>query len=188
MQTEVAVNEPGLTGEPRRERKGRPTRTALTLGIAMLSRREYSRYELRTKLRQSKEGFAADDIEAALERLTEEKWQSDLRFAQALVRMRGNSGYGPLRIRNELQTHRISSEEVADAMSQFDGKWEAIACEWVERRYGAAMTPRNDGDSYSERSDREVQLAVLRKAADFLTRRGFDYATMRAAVAVLHMP
>ncbi len=160
---------------PRRGRGGRPPRTALMQGIAMLSRREYSRHELGNKLRQSKEGFSAEDIETALDRLTDEKWQSDLRFAQALVRMRGNSGYGPLRIRNELQTHRIASDEAADAMLQFDGKWEAIAVEWVDRRYGSAIEGLN----------RDEALSVLRKASDFLTRRGFDYSTMRVAIASL---
>lgn len=150
----------------------------MTQGIAMLSRREYSRQELGSKLRQSKEGFSSEDIELALDRLVDEKWQCDLRFAQALVRMRGNSGYGPLRIRTELQTHCIAADEVAEAMAQFDGKWDAIACDWVQRRYGSAIEGLN----------REDALAVQRKAADFLTRRGFDYGTMRAAVASLGMP
>lgn len=170
--------------------KQRTDRTALTQGIAYLSRREYSRKELGTKLAQC--GFDRDEVEAALDRLAKEKWQDDRRFAQALVRMRASSGYGPARIRNELQTHRIGGEQADEAMSQYEGKWESIAIDWVRRRYGMVAEPGDpegaSGASAGTLADREAMLAVQRKAADFLTRRGFDYSCMKMAISALVRP
>ena len=142
-------------------------RSALQQGIAYLSRREYSRQELERRLGEC--GYESDEIAIALERLASEGWQDDARYANAVARMRANSGYGPLRIRQELSAQRIDEPLLAEAMQPFRDKWGEIAAEWVVRRYGSGSAFRGD-------------LAARRKAGDFLLRRGFDHSTMREAL------
>ena len=145
-----------------RSRKPPPTATQRALGL--LVRREHSRKELTRKL--TARGVEADDAQAAVERMTAEGWQDDARFAEQLVRSRANNGQGPIRIRAELGTHGLDRDAVAAAMDAYDGDWTENARDLVRRRF-----PGGADD-----------LAVRRKAADFLARRGFDGDQIRAAV------
>lgn len=147
------------SGRPRRVREQTPVQRALGL----LARREHSRKELNRKL--TSRGLDAGEVEAAVDRLAGEGWQDDSRFAESLVRSRAASGYGPLRIRAELSTHGLDGEAIAAAMGTFEGDWKENARDLVRRRFGKALD----------------ELAVRRKAADFLIRRGFDGDSVRAA-------
>ena len=69
----------------------------------LLARREHGRAELTRKLRQR--GAPAELIEAALERLADEGLLSESRYIESFIRGRASSGYGPLRIREELTRH-----------------------------------------------------------------------------------
>src|SRR5471030_3290053 len=71
-------------------------RTAMDL----LARREHGRVELTRKLRQR--GALPEMIDTALDRLTEEGLLSESRYLESFVSYRARSGYGPLRIREEL--------------------------------------------------------------------------------------
>lgn len=157
-------NHDGGGGRPRTGRRKRPEATPLQRAIGLLSRREHSRRELTRKLKVR--GVEPEAAEAAVERLAHEGWQDDARFAESLVRSRVASGYGPLHIRAELGTHGLDREVVAAALDTFDGDWTARARELIRRRYGA---------------DGLAELAVRRKAADFLARRGFDGDSIRLA-------
>ena len=66
----------------------------------LLARREHGRVELTRKLRQR--GAEAELIETALDRLTEEGLLSEARYLESFVSYRARSGYGTLRIREEL--------------------------------------------------------------------------------------
>ncbi len=132
--------------------------------LGLLVRREHSRRELSRKL--TARGLDAAEVRSAVDRLEDEGWQSDTRFAATLVRSRAAGGYGPLRIRAELSTHGLDREAVEAAMATFDGDWTETACDLVRRRFG----PVDPAD-----------LAQRRKIADFLIRRGFDGASVRAA-------
>lgn len=147
-----------------RVRRKRPELTPVQRAIGLLSRREHSRRELTRKLKVR--GIEEDAAKAAVERLADEGWQDDARFAQSLVRGRSASGYGPLHIRAELGTHGLDREAIAAAMDTFEGDWAANARDLVRRRYGAAAL---------------TDLAARRKAADLLARRGFDADTIRSA-------
>jgi regulatory protein len=146
----------------RRRVRSEPTPTQRALGL--LTRREHSRRELTRKL--TARGVAAEDAQAAVERLAGEGWQNDARFAESLVRARAGAGYGPIRIRAELGTHGLEREAIAAALDTFEGNWAELARDQVRRRYGPALA-----------DDRALQ----RKAADFLIRRGFDADCVRAA-------
>jgi regulatory protein len=151
------------TQEPRRRRR-QPEQTPLQKALGLLVRREHSRKELTRKLRVR--GVEPDAAAAAVDRLTEDGWQDDARFAELLVRSRANTGYGPLHIRAELGTHGLDSDAIATAMAAFEGDWAENARDLVQRRFGAAGP---------------VDLPQRRKAADLLARRGFDGDSIRAA-------
>ena len=130
----------------------------------MLTRREHSRLELTRKL--TARGVEADAAEAAVAKLGEAGGQDDARFAESLVRSRAAAGYGPVRIRAELGTHRLDGELIAAAMESFEGDWVEIARDLVRRRCGEGV------------ADDPVR---RRKAAELLYRRGFGGDQVRAA-------
>lgn len=151
--------------DARNLRRRKPAeQTPLQRALGLLTRREHSRRELSRKL--TSRGVEAADVRSAVDRLEAEGWQSDTRFAEALVRSRASGGYGPLRIRAELSTHGLDREAVEAAMATFDGDWTETARDLVRRRFG----PVDPAD-----------IAQRRRIADFLIRRGFDGASVRAA-------
>lgn len=149
--------------EPGRKRRVRE-QTPVQRALGLLVRREHSRKELTRKL--TSRGIEDEAAQAAVDKLTEAGWQDDTRFAENLVRMRSNTGYGPIHVRAELGTHGLDSEQIAAAMETFEGDWTENARDLVRRRFGEAG-PQD--------------LAQRRKAADLLARRGFDGDSIRRA-------
>lgn len=139
----------------------RPTRTAYDKALGLLARREHSRRELKQKLERG--GFAREETTAAVERLGDQGYQDDSRFAEALVRSRVGQGYGPARIRAELRSQGIGDAAVRELIESADVDWHDLAANQLRRRYGG---PSADP---AERARR----------AQFLLRRGFAAATVR---------
>jgi regulatory protein len=154
----------GDDGKRGRER-GRPRPSAYQRAAGLLVRREHSRRELKRKL--TARGVAAEEAEAAVERLAGQGWQDDDRFAESLARSRAAAGYGPLRIRAELAAHGLAGEQIEAALAACEADWSENARHAIARRYRAA-----------ELSDP----ARRRKAAEFLFRRGFDHDSVYAAI------
>lgn len=133
--------------------------------LGLLVRREHSRRELKRKL--TDRGAEPEQSDAALDRLAEIGYQDDDRFARALARTRAAAGYGPQRIRAELGTHALTSEQIAVALDACETDWPTAACDLVARRY--------PGTKLTDPKQRH-------KAIDFLLRRGFDHSSAFAAV------
>lgn len=148
---------------PRRKRRI-SEQTPVQRALGLLVRREHSRKELTRKLEAR--GIENEAAVAAVDKLSEAGWQDDTRFAENLVRIRANTGYGPFHIRAELGTHGLDSDQIAAAMDTFDGDWGENARDLVRRRFG---------DTGPQ------ELPQRRKAADLLARRGFDGDTIRRA-------
>ena len=146
--------------ERRRPREQTPTQRALGL----LTRREHSRKELTRKL--TSRGLDREEVEAAVDRLTDAGWQDDARFAESLVRSRAGNGYGPVHIRAELGMHGLDGEAIARALAGYEGDWLQNARDLLLRRLGEGFAD---------------DPALRRKAADLLLRRGFDGETARNA-------
>ncbi|WP_245188026.1 regulatory protein RecX [Frateuria flava] len=142
----------------------KPKRTAYDKALGLLARREHSRRELKTKLRQS--GYEGDEATAAIDRLGDQHYQDDDRFADVLVRSRAGQGYGPQRIRAELKTHAVPDERIRELLDDAGVDWEASAIDQLRRRYGGKAPA-----DHAERARR----------AQFLLRRGFAAATVRRA-------
>jgi regulatory protein len=132
--------------------------------IGLLARREYSRLELRNKLKPLSEGV---DAEQVLERLSESGYQSDERFADSFVRMRVGQGHGLNRIRFDLKAKGIKSDMLEAILEQNELDWFALAAELYQRKY--AFSKQNL--DYKERA----------KRVRFMSQRGFSFDEIRYA-------
>ena len=84
-------------------------------GFALLSRRDYSRFEIEQKL-ASKE-FDQVIIDQTLERLVEFNYIDDAKFSQRFLEYQAEQGKGPMKIRWLLQQKKISNELIEFALS-----------------------------------------------------------------------
>ncbi len=101
--------------------------------IRLLTRREHSRLELVQKLllRQFEHG----EINDVLDKLAEQRLQSDERFAENYVRHRCHRGYGPFRIEQELKQRAVAAEIVSAAIAQQPNTdWEDAYNQAVRRK------------------------------------------------------
>ena len=84
--------------------------------VRILNYRFNSEVELRRKLRGKK--FEAAEIERVIERLRNERWLDDSRFAGAFTRSRANRRIGRLRIVRELHAAGVSGEAASRAVAE----------------------------------------------------------------------
>ncbi len=150
---------------PGRGNPAKPKRSAYDKALGLLARREHSRKELKVKLRLG--GYEGEETNAAIDRLGEQHYQDDDRFAGALLRSRIAQGYGPVRLRVELKSHGLADARIRQLLDEAEVDWSASAAAQLRRRYGSAGT-----SDPVERSRR----------AQFLLRRGFAAATVRSVI------
>ncbi len=102
--------------------------------------------------------FTDSEIEEILEVLGREGLQSDERYAESYVHMRRKRGYGPLKIKQELQQRGVPSDLVEIHVEFNNEIWLETACLAYEKKFaGKAL------DSANERA----------KRMRFLQSRGF---------------
>ena len=138
-------------------------RSGYERGLGLLARREHSARELKAKL--SARGHAADEANGAIERLQQQDYQSDTRFAASVARQRSSQGYGPRRIQAELRSHGLADATIRAVIEELQVDWIASAAAQLRRRHGTRAA--------LEATERAARAA-------FLLRRGFDPATVRA--------
>ena len=115
---------------------------AYAKAVDLLARRAHFRAELADKL--ARRGFAEAAVSTALERLTELGYLDDLEAARSFARERvERQGWGPARLRAELQRRRVEDEEVARVVAETypDGETalaRAVAERFRERGRGGA--------------------------------------------------
>lgn len=106
-------------------------RTAMDL----LARREHGRVELTRKLRQR--GATPELIDPVLDRLTEEGLLSESRYLESFVSYRARSGYGPLRIREELGQRGLQRSDIEQALRESGIDWrEQMLVTWQTKFAG----------------------------------------------------
>ena len=137
--------------------------TAKERALAMLDRRDYSRAELLKKLVEK--GEDETEAAAAVERLAELGFVDDARYAPIIVRHYAAKGYGPQRVRQELQRRGIPKELWDEAMEQMPEQDDTI-----DRLLRSRLK--------SESPDR----AELKKAQDFLLRKGYGWEEIKSAI------
>ncbi len=129
----------------------------------MASGRMLSRKELTDRL--SRKGVAPEDAEETADWLESLGAVDDAAYAGVIARHYAASGYGPGRVRQELQKRGIPRELWDDALSQLPDSAEAI-----------------DRFLRKKLSGRAPDRAMLKKLSDALLRRGFSWNDIRPAL------
>ena len=137
--------------------------------INLLSRREYSRHELETKLIDRSENTA--DLTSVLDLLTELCYQSDQRFSGSFLRSRIYRGLGPMRVQRELQEKGIDQDLIAQALEEESPDWFELAVE-----SGRNKAQRLDLSDFKQKQ----------KFYRYLSYRGFAMAEIQYAVEQLN--
>lgn len=153
---------PGFGNEPEQATPGEIRARAMGL----LARREYSRRELQRKLRQK--GYADAALAEVLDGLVAERLLSDERFAESYARSRLQRGYGPLRIRAELQERGIDETGIEIALEGLEADWQEQARAAREKRFGPEPPPG--------------ELKERARQTRFLQQRGFSHDQIRSAL------
>ena len=129
----------------------------------LASGRMLSRKELTDKL--SRKGIDPDTAEETADWLESLGAVDDVAYAGVIARHYAASGYGPGRVRQELQKRGISRELWDDALSQLPDSANAI-----------------DRFLQKKLSGRTPDRAMLKKLSDALLRRGFSWSDIRPAL------
>jgi regulatory protein len=137
--------------------------------IRILKYRFNSAAELRRKLRAK--GFNPQSIEAAVLRLTNEKWLDDRRFADAYVRTRVQRQKGRMRIRRELINAGVDDEIIRRAVG------ENVDSE-AERAQALALAAKRL-PILIRRHGRQL---ARNKLTAYLLNQGYDVALVRSVV------
>lgn len=108
--------------------------TVLHYALNLLARREYSEFELRTKM-QGKH-FSEQEIEQAIQHCQQNNWQNDCRFAKVYVHSRVQRGYGLNRIKQELcHLKGINSEDIDNALQELEIEWKSTALNVLKKKF-----------------------------------------------------
>ena len=134
---------------------------ALAGAVRLLARREHGAHELSTKL--ARKGHLDSAIQDAVRECQRLGLQSDSRFVENVCRTRIRQGYGPLRIRRELQCLQIDAELVDAALRSEQDNWLSYAIDVWKKKY---------------KEDGEVSYIDLQKQKQFLLYRGFSMDTI----------
>lgn len=130
----------------------------------LLARREHSQKELRDKL--INKGYPEDLVIEAVEKLAQEKLQSDVRFIENFIRTRSNQGYGPIRIKQELRMKGV--EATAEDLQSQD--WYELALQVKQKKFG-------------ENPPKDLQSKA--KQIRFLQYKGFTHDQIDHAIMTL---
>ena len=99
---------------------------ALNAALRLLTRREYSVYELKIKLLPR---FTDNAVNEALTKCINEGWQSEKRCAQMLLRHCLLSYYGPMKLNLLAKQKHIDLFLVEQAVADEETNWEQTALE-----------------------------------------------------------
>ncbi|MFK7913868.1 MAG: regulatory protein RecX [Pseudomonadales bacterium] len=135
---------------------------AHAIALRALGRREYSVFEMRSKLERH---YDDDVVEHTLDELIARRLLSDERFTEALVRSRIERGQGPMRIRQELGQRGIG-DELIDAHLTFDTEyWSGRALQALQKRSALRQA--------LQEQDESLRCKARARVGRFLTARGY---------------
>lgn len=133
----------------------------LAMAVALLARREHGAAELAEKL--IKKNYAVPEVHTAIEACQNLGLQSDQRYAEMVFRVRMQQGYGPERIRRELQQKKIASELYEQVLSANPINWITCAKQVLTKKY---------------KSCQQQPWSIQQKQKQFLLYRGFSLHTI----------
>jgi regulatory protein len=135
--------------------------------LILLSRRDHSQWELKQKL-SAKESQPAltnpADLDQVLQRLVEEGYQSDQRFAEAFIRARQNKGFGLVRLKQELKQKGVDEQIITNTLAQIPDTQQndQILKVWRKKYTAPPETPKHQAQQ-----------------TQFLLYRGFSHQQIR---------
>lgn len=135
------------------------------MALDMLARREHSLHELQRKL--VRKGCGAGLAAEVAQELEARQLLSDGRFAEDLLRVRRERGYGPLRIKKEMQDKGVDEELIERYVDTVDPLWLEVLKRVRRKKFGDRR-PR----SYQERA----------RQARFLQYRGFTFDQIQSVL------
>ncbi|HEX2642156.1 MAG TPA: RecX family transcriptional regulator [Thermoanaerobaculia bacterium] len=145
--------------------------TAYAKAVQLLAGRAHFRAELATKL--ARRGYPAEEIEAALDRLTREGYLDDRETAMEFTAARlAKGGEGRLRLRAEMARRGVDSAAAEAAVAALAPEDDLPAAREVAARWASRRTRAGSPLSQADRAS----------LARHLERKGFS---RRAIVAVL---
>lgn len=130
--------------------------------------REHSQRELLDKL--ALRGYSRIDVEPIIAEFAKQGWQDNQRFAESYARQRMMKGYGPVRIRYELQQRGIDEVDLEQLAELNLGGW-----------LNALL------QVYQNKFDQQPKLnrAEWLKRSRFLQQRGFSHEMIKQMFAEL---
>lgn len=143
-----------------------PTGSARGTALRLLGRRDYTTAEISDRLIDR--GFPVDEVEAAVERLTAERFLDDRRVALAHARTSSQiKGRGQVRVRRELEARGLPTALISEAV--------------------ATLSPDDDRraiDRFLARKNlpRPISFPARRRLYAQLLRRGFSSRLIAAAL------
>jgi len=148
----------------------------LDRAMRILAQRDHSRDELKRKLQLSSQRAAylqqqeaapipEELLEKVLDWCQENGWLNDQRFTERFIQSRARKGYGPQRVRMELQQKGISREEITQALYDTDVDWGQCAADVAKRKFGEPLP-----QTWAEKS----------KVQRFLMSKGFMMEDIQA--------
>ena len=99
-----------------------------------LARREHSAFELRHKLSRNYPEAAPRVMDAVLDKLREDKLQSDTRFTTTFIRYRKSRGFGYLHLKADLGSRGVAAFLIDEYLWDDDDDWLAIAAALVGKK------------------------------------------------------
>jgi regulatory protein len=140
-------------------------KTARKKAMDFLARREYGQLELIRKL--TGKGYEPDVARSAVEKLTLDGLQDDLRFSKNFVQSRIHQGKGPVRIRLDLGQRGLEGTIVEQAIEASEADWSELAMRVRIKKFG---------------NEQAANFAARAKQMSFLQYRGFEQQHIQAAV------
>lgn len=128
-----------------------------------LAQREHGFNEIISKLVQK--GYLASLSREVLEGFRDNDWQSDVRYAELLIKRRIDRGYGSQFIIAECRSKGLNGNLIQQIMATLDVDWSVLAAEVVVRKFG--KNPPKD-------------TKALLKRQNFLGNRGFRMDEIRS--------
>lgn len=133
--------------------------------FTLLARREYSRAELMQRLKPKAQSIS--ELEAVLDTMAQDGYQSDQRFTESFVRQRINQCWGPKRIVYELQQKGISRSMIEDVLEKMSPDWDELAAELAHKRFDKHQS-----------IDTKEQAKQMR----YMLNQGFSYDQVKGAL------
>lgn len=143
-------------GKQKKLKPLKPERFIRNTALNLLSRREHTRLELSRKLKAKK--FSSGEIDELLSLLKSEGLQSDARYTENYVYSRRKRGFGPMKIKLELQERGISTNLINAHVDAGSQAWLDTARREYVKKFGDQTT-----ESLREKT----------KRVRFLQSRGF---------------